>query len=137
VLRIKLRIRRKDQTIEREVLGIVNSGFIGIEPEIVMPTSLSQELRLDDVSTPRVHDKILADGRRVSFTKYSDAVFVSALTEDYETESIRTSVLILETVRHVLINDKLAGGLGIVILDLGEGLWCFKHELGKKIRKTL
>ena len=36
-----------------------------------------------------------------------------------------------ERADEVLISDKLAGRLGIVALDFGEGLWCFRDELGR------
>jgi len=35
-----------------------------------------------------------------------------------------------------LISDKRTGGLGVVALDLAEGLWCFKDEIEKKARES-
>jgi len=37
---------------------------------------------------------------------------------------------VAERADEALISDKLAGRLGIVALDFGEGLWCFRDELG-------
>jgi len=35
------------------------------------------------------------------------------------------------------LSDKLVSKLGIVLIDIGEGLWCFKDELGKIVRRSL
>ena len=137
MLRVRLRIRRIDHQREHEALSIVNSGFIGREPEILVPAALERELELDSVSTPGICRRILADGSEVNLKIYGNSAAVSVVTEDYETSSVQVSVLTSGKARHVLMNDKLTGKLGIVILDLGEGLWCFRHELGMKVRRTL
>ena len=62
---------------------------------------------------------------------------VSVVEEDAESEPVESSILVLGGAKHVLINDKLAGRLGIVILDVGEGLWCFRDEVGRRIRRSL
>ncbi|WP_202908713.1 hypothetical protein [Vulcanisaeta sp. EB80] len=36
-----------------------------------------------------------------------------------------------------LLSDKLVSKLGVVLIDIGEGLWCFKDELGKIVRRSL
>jgi len=44
--------------------------------------------------------------------------------------------VIAERAEEPLISDKLASKLGIVALDLGEGLWCFRDEIGKVARRS-
>ncbi len=43
--------------------------------------------------------------------------------------------MILQHARQVLSNDKLLWRLGIVIIEAGEGIWCFRDEIGKKERR--
>jgi len=49
---------------------------------------------------------------------------------------VEVHAVISDRVDEVLISDKLAGRLGIVALDFAEGLWCFKDEVGGKVRKS-
>lgn len=45
--------------------------------------------------------------------------------------------MISERADEVLLSDKLVSKLGIVLLDIGEGIWCFKDEIGKTVRRSL
>ena len=45
-------------------------------------------------------------------------------------------VVISDRADEPLISDKLAGALGIAVLDFAEGLWCFRDEIGVKARKS-
>jgi len=45
-------------------------------------------------------------------------------------------MVIAEKAEEPLISDKLAGRLGIVTIDIGEGLWCFRDEMGRVVRRT-
>ncbi len=58
------------------------------------------------------------------------------VTDDRVVGPVRCSVYV-SSVRYVLMNDKLLGKLGIVCLDFAEGLWCFRDELGRKVRRSV
>ena len=45
-------------------------------------------------------------------------------------------MIISEKEEEILVSDKLSSKLGIVLLDIGEGLWCFRDEIGEKVRKS-
>jgi len=137
VLRLKVRIERIDSGAHIEVIGIANSGFVGAEPEILMPSHIARELELHKVQKPKVHVKITGDGREVTLMKYRKSVKVYVLTEDRVEGPVMCSVLTLPTARYVLLNDKLLSKLKVVLLDFGEGIWCFRDELGRKERKSL
>lgn len=47
-----------------------------------------------------------------------------------------SSAIVSQGARYVLLNDKLLGRLGVVLLDFGEGIWCFRDELGRRERRS-
>jgi len=61
---------------------------------------------------------------------------VYAVEEDRIVGSVEASLVIAEKANEPSISDKLAGKLGIAALDFSEGLWCFRDEIDKVIRKT-
>ncbi|RLF23790.1 MAG: hypothetical protein DRN15_04930 [Thermoprotei archaeon] len=134
MLRLKIRLVRENRTVE--TLAIANSGFIGTEPEVMLPIHIAEELTLTHLSVVEYRRRALADGTIISLPTYTNALDVYAVTEDRVVGPIRTTAYVT-TSRHVLLNDKLLGKLGIVCLDFGEGIWCFRDELGKKVRYTL
>lgn len=54
--------------------------------------------------------------------------------DDRDTEYVELIPVISENVDEVIISDKATSKLGIVVLDAGLGLWCFKDELGHAAR---
>ena len=136
MLRLRTRLKRIDSSYEKEVLALVNSGFIGKEPEILLPQSLAQELKLSEVSRPKTTTRTLATGVPATLQVHERAVKVKVVTEDRESNEVTVNVLVAPRATIPLLNDKLISKLQIVILDAGEGLWCFKDELGRKVRKT-
>jgi len=132
---VKIELINGESSIE--TVAIANSGFIGIEPEVLIPIELSRQLRLQDISEPEIHTKITGDGREVDFLKYRNVANVYIIAGDRIEGPVTCSILISPRARHVLLNDKLLGKLKVVLLDFGEGTWCFRDELGKIERKSL
>ncbi|PCN49949.1 hypothetical protein B6U99_07080 [Candidatus Geothermarchaeota archaeon ex4572_27] len=58
------------------------------------------------------------------------------VTDDRVVGPVTSSAMIAPRLRYVLLNDKLVGGLGVVLLDFGEGTWCFRDELGRRERRS-
>ena len=46
-------------------------------------------------------------------------------------------LVIAEGAEEPLISDKLADALKIVAIAIRGGLWCFRDELGAKIRRSM
>ena len=136
MLRLKVKIERVDGRKSLETIAIANSGFIGLEPELVIPLSIVRSLAIDEIREPESHTKISGDGREIDMLKYRGCVNVYVVTEDRVVGPVLSSVLTSPRVRYSLLNDKLLGKLGIVLIDFGEGIWCFRDELGRKIRRT-
>jgi len=135
MLRLKIRVRRRDLEIEKETNVVVNSGFAGPRPQLLIPKDMARELRFGEIIEPTIVNKRTADGRTVSFITYTNAALVQVVTEDRESPEIPVDILVGSTIP--LMNDALISALKIVIIDAKEGLWCFLDELGKKVRKGI
>ena len=133
-INVKLESRRSGKEIL--VKAIVNSAYESTKPEILLPLDIANTLELQLNESIEV-TKILADGSRVSFRKIESAINVYVVTEDRIVGPVVTDVVISSRGRRVLVSDALASALGIVLIDLKEGLWCFKDELGVKVRRSV
>lgn len=137
MLKLRVRIERVDGVKRVDVVGIANSGFVGVEPEVLIPTSIARELGIHELGEPEPYTKITGDGREITLLRYRNAVRVYVVTEDRVEGPISSSALVLPGARYVLLNDKLLGKLKVVLIDFGEGIWCFRDELGKRERRSL
>ena len=138
-IRLRLRLARaSDRERSIEVVALVNSGYEVAEPEILLPSNVARELgllpRLPDGSM--VKEYFLADGSTTRLVWIPRAVRVHVVEEDRVEGGVESNVLVSDRAREPLISDKLAGRLGIVALDIGGGLWCFRDEIGKRVRRT-
>ena len=132
MIRLKVRVCRGD--LCQELAAIANSGFIGVEPEVALPEWVCDSL-LANVGYVEV-DRRLADGSIVKLRVYRMAVDVYVVTEDRVVGPVTASVYRTRA-NIALLNDKLLGKLGIVALDFGEGLWCFRDEVGYRVRRSV
>ncbi len=134
-IRLRLRLVRGEKH-SIDVVALVNSGYETREPELLVPREVAEHLDLLPKlpSGSEVREYVLADGTVVRLIRVPKAVKVFVVEEDRIVGGIESNVVISDRAEEVLISDKLAGKLGIVALDFGEGLWCFKDELGRKVR---
>ncbi|MCK4474282.1 hypothetical protein KAU30_00460 [Candidatus Bathyarchaeota archaeon] len=58
------------------------------------------------------------------------------LTEDRESRGVLSDIVICHTEVEILIGDKLAGKMNLVIEDPGEGIWRFKGDSLDKKRRS-
>ncbi len=137
MLRLRVRVERVDGSKSVEVVGLANSGFISMEPEVLVPASLAEHLELHEVAKPEVHVRITGDGREVGLVRYRNSVKVYLVTEDRVEGPVLSTALVAPGARYVLLNDKLLGRLGVVLIDFADGIWCFKDELGKRERRSV
>ena len=137
MLRLRVRIERVDGLRSVDVVAIANSGFAGLEPEVLLPLSVAERLRLHEVAEPEARTKVTRDGRGVSLLRYGDSVRVYVLAGDRVEGSVTSAAVVAPGARYVLLNDKLLGRLRVVLLDFGDGTWCFRDELGRRERRSL
>ncbi|HDD26178.1 MAG TPA: hypothetical protein ENF75_03720 [Acidilobales archaeon] len=137
VIRLRLRVRGV-RGREVEVVAVVNSGYEALRPELLINTSIAHELGLYPVlpSGAEVREYALADGSRTKLIRIPNALEVKVCVEDRETKYVGCDAVIAERAEEPLISDKLADALEIVAIAIGEGIWCFRDELGKKNRRS-
>ncbi len=132
-----MRIERIDGARLVENLAIANSGFIGIEPEVLLPSHIARKLKLHELVEPEIYNKITGDGREVGFLRYRDVAKIYVVTSDRVEGPVISTILVSPRAKYILLNDKLLSKLKIVLIDFGEGIWCFRDELGEKERKSM
>jgi hypothetical protein len=135
-IRLRIRLVREGKSVD--VVALINSGYETREPEVLLPVAIATQLsiypRLPEGAI--VKEYKLADGSITKLIKVSRAVQIYVVEEDRVVGPVEASLVIAEKAEEVLISDKLAGKLGIVALDFGEGLWCFRDEISRVTRKS-
>ncbi len=131
VLRLRVRICFRSKCAEG--LGIANSGFVGEVPEVVIPESMAKELLPEGYSLTLV-SKVLANGTQTYLPRTVDTLDLYLITEDRIEGPIKVYAYIVKC-NFILLNDSTLSALRIAIIDPKEGLWCFRNELGKRIRR--
>ena len=135
MLRLRLKVRRRDLKAEKEIIAVANSGFVGAKPQLLIPQEISREFRFGEMLEPTITAKKTADGRTVSFITYKDAALVQVITGERKSPEILVDILVGSTIP--LMNDALLSALKIVIIDAKEGIWCFLDEIAKTRRKGI
>ena len=64
-----------------------------------------------------------------------DEILVKVKVE-YDTQTVISDLVISTIEDEVLIGDKLAGKLGIIVYDFAEGIWRLKSDLENIRRKS-
>ncbi|ADY01112.1 hypothetical protein VMUT_0902 [Vulcanisaeta moutnovskia 768-28] len=135
-VRIKLSSVMGKTTVTK---ALVTTGYETQEPEILIPRSIAEDLDLLPKlpSGSEIRNYVLADGSVTRLILVPNAVQVWILENDREVGGVMAHVVISERADEALLSDKLVSKLGIVLLDIGEGTWCFRDEIGKITRKSL
>ncbi|MEM0317433.1 MAG: hypothetical protein QXI35_08460 [Candidatus Nezhaarchaeales archaeon] len=135
-VRVKLRISVKGSEKSCETVALVNSGFETVTPQLLIPRGLAEELAIWPGMLPKA--KIVAYGTAGGVVRnylIPNIVEVSIAEEDVQTKCT-ADLVISEIEEEVLISDKLAGRLGIVLEDVGEGLYSLKADPSRRIRSS-
>ncbi len=135
-LRVKLSSIMGKTTVAK---ALVTTGYETQEPEVLIPRGVAEDLNLLPKlpSGSEVRNYVLADGTVTRLILIPNAVQVWVLENDREVGGITAHAVVSERADEVLLSDKLVSKLGIVLLDIGEGIWCFKDEIGKTVRRSL
>ncbi|WP_238375110.1 hypothetical protein [Vulcanisaeta thermophila] len=140
LMAIRLRVRLSSimgKTVVTKAL--ITTGYETAEPEVLIPRNIAEELELLPKlpSGSEVRNYVLADGTVTKLILIPNAISVWVVESDREVGGVVAHVAISDRADEVLLSDKLLSKLGIVILDIGEGLWCFRDELGKVSRRGI
>lgn len=135
VVRLRLRLERRERNVV--AVALLNSGYEALRPEILLPLSCARELGLyPPPQEAEVVEYVLADGSTRRLVRVPRAVNVYAVEEDRAVGPVEADAVVSEGAEEPLISDKLAGKLGVAVVDFAEGLWCFRDELGRRERRT-
>ncbi len=120
-----------------ETVALVNTGFETLKPELLLPVKAAEELDLwpNLPNGARVEIYDTAGGPMRAYI-IPDVARVSISVEDRESESPSSDIVISHTEVEVLISDKLAGKLRVLIEDPGEGIWRFRDDPSGKMRAS-
>ena len=127
-------MRLRSTSKEVQTSALVNSGYETEEPEIIIPMALARVLELSPSST--VSSYLVAGGSHLSAIRANEMLKVSIMLEDRATNEVDAVPIIVPGENEVIISDRLAHELDIVILDTFNGEWCLRDELGRKVRQS-
>ncbi len=119
----------KSRNQEITTTALVNSGYESHEPEIVLPPSLARRLGLTPTAIAELE---AAGGHRLAAYTVDTKITVELAIEDREAPRTEAIPVIVAGEKEVIISDRLASELGIVILDPYHGHWCLRDELGRQ-----
>jgi len=131
-VRVRVRLRLGGRAVVTSAL--VNSGFESEEPEVVLPLSLAQALGLEPSN--EISSYSVAGGGTASAFRARKPVMVKLVLGDVEAEEVSAVASIMPGESEVIISDRLAHELGIVIIDPYTGEWCLRRELGSRVRSS-
>lgn len=133
-----VRVKLKIETVDHKVLesvALINTGFETEKPELLLPVKAAEKLGLWPSLPPEarveIYDTAGGPMRVYVIPKKAKATI---LTEDREGREVVSDIVISHTEVEILIGDKLAGEMQVVIEDPGEGIWRFKDDPPDKKR---
>jgi len=132
-LAVRVRLKVMVGGVEVVTSALVNSGFESDEPELIIPPTLAELLRVSGSTAAQYR---VAGGGSTSGVRVEEKLMVKLMLGDRNVNEVEAVGTILPGEDEVIISDKLASKLKIVIIDPYEGLWCLRDELGRKVRKT-
>ena len=135
MLKLRVKVERIDGAGSVEVDAVANSGFVGSSPEVLLPDELVAKLKLGELVSPEPASKISGGGTVIPLVRYKRTVRVYLPCEDRVEGPVVSDVLSAGGAKLPLLNDKLLSRLKVCIVDAGDGLWCFRDELGSRIRR--
>jgi hypothetical protein len=134
VVRVKLRLKSRISQQVIETSALVNSGFEAESPQILIPISAARQVSL---YPPPMTSSIIEVGTAGGPTRVflvRDAIDVWVVTSDREFGPKLADVVISPIEEEVLISDKLAEELCLVLLAIGSGKWRFSDDPPDKVR---
>jgi len=136
---VRVRLKLKSRTTGRElrVNALVCSGFETFKPQLLVPARVAEMLGLWPlISRDYVVKDYMTAGGPTRMYLLVDEAEVSVDVE-YATDAVISDLVISTIEDEVLISDKLAGKLGIVVYDFAEGIWRLKTDPEDVRRKSV
>lgn len=136
-VRVKVRIKSLKGLragSEVETSSLLNTGYTGLSPEIIIPIKLAENLGL----WPPLHEAIESTydtaGGPARFFMTRQSAILQVIEEDAASKELIVDITISPMEREVLLSDYVIGEVGIVILNAYKGLWRFDGDPIDKVR---
>ena len=131
-VRVNLEILLPKNNSRFQAVGLLNTGFEGEKPEVLIPVRLAERLKLWPRLPENAELRNFETPAGLARMYYLDDIAEVSVEGE---ATIKCSLIVSELEHEVLLNDYSIKGLGIVIEDPAEGLWRFRSET--KIRQSL
>ena len=132
-MRVRLKVREKEGFVDASAL--VNTGFETETPQLLLPLRLASVLGLWPPPPEAQLLEFGTAGGPVRNYVVPNSLEVWVLGDDRVVGPVVSDAVISNVELEALINDKLAGALGIVILNPATGEWRFRDD-ASVIRRT-
>jgi len=133
-LRVRLKVREKEGFVDASAL--VNTGFETETPQLLLPLRLASALGLWPPPPEAQLLEFGTAGGPVRNYVVPNSLEVWVLSGDRVVGSVVSDAVISNVELEALINDKLAGALGIMILNPATDEWRFRDNDASVIRRT-
>jgi len=138
-VRVKIRIKslkglKINKAIESNAL--LNTGYTGSSPEIIVPTRLAEEMGLWPPPMDAVESTYDTAGGPARFYAIKDAITLQIIEDDASSMELTTDVVISPMEREALLSDVVIGELEVAIMNAHKGYWRFNFDPSNKTRYT-
>ena len=138
-VRVKIRIKslrglRISKGIESTAL--LNTGYTGSSPEIIVPVRLAEEMGLWPPPIDAVESTYDTAGGPARFYAIKDAITLRIVDDDSASRELTTDVVISPMEREALLSDVVIGELEVAIMNAHKGYWRFNFDPSNKTRYT-
>lgn len=130
-VRVRLLIKHGDKSIESSAL--VNSGYETDTPQLLVPIPVAEKLELWP-PIKALEETYDTAGGPTRVWVYPKKAFTQIVGERIDGKDVLTDIVVSPIEDELLISDKLAGELEIVVEDFGRGLWRLRGE--KELRES-
>jgi hypothetical protein len=133
-LRVRLKVRGREGFVDASAL--VNTGFETETPQLLLPLRLGSVLGLWPPPPEAQLLEFGTAGGPVRNYVVPNSLEVWVLGDDRVVGPVVSDAVISNVELEALINDKLAGALGIMILNPATGEWRFRDDDAIIIRRS-
>jgi len=138
-VRVKIRIKtlkglKINKAIESNAL--LNTGYTGSSPEIIVPVRLAEETGLWPPPIDAVESTYDTAGGPARFHAIKNAITLQVIEDDVASKELTTDVVISPMEREALLSDVVIGELEIAIMNAHKGYWRFNFDPSNKTRYT-
>ena len=132
MIKLKFRLCRSASCVEVVAIGV--TGLYSADPEIAVPYSIARKLFENEIKASLVEKKLF--GKSFIFPKSLEMINTFVVAEDRISGPVQAYLYIVDD-ETSYVSEKLLSMHRIVIIDPWEGLWCFRDELGERIRRSV